>query len=196
MAGTLTSAFSLTLLQKDSFRLCLFIVTEFHPLIALLMILTQLQVHRWVPAHNAELMCVCVCVFYIGCDISSSFIRAAESEEGSMSPRELLSNGSFYILWFIFLLNGQGVSFISSLYKVGYCTSSLIITGKFICIGLCAFSPSDHRLLKVSNFSRLIIAISVETVCKAWLWSVIGGSCHKYHFCRNRHVCHDKTLLS
>ena len=125
-------------------------------------------------------------VFYLGCDISCSFIifvvRAAESEEGSMSPRELLSSGSFYILWFIFLLNGQGVSFISSLYKVGYSTSSLISTGRFICIGLCTFSPSDHRMLEVSNLSGLIIDISVETVCKAWLWSITGVSCHKYHF--------------
>ena len=150
--------------------------------------------------------------FYIGCDISCSFIifvvRAAESEEGSLSPRELLSNGSFYILWFIFLFNGQGVSFISSLYKVGYFTSSLISTEKFICIGLRTFSPSHHRMLEVSNLSGLIIAVSMETVCKAWLWSVVGGSCHKYHFCRDKtfvatrllsrqtHVCRNKTLLS
>ena len=36
-----------------------------------------------------------------------------------MSPRELFGDGAFYILWFIFLFNGQGVNFISSLYKVG-----------------------------------------------------------------------------
>ncbi|KAJ8305245.1 hypothetical protein KUTeg_017202 [Tegillarca granosa] len=34
------------------------------------------------------------------------------------TPREVLRNKFLYILWFIFLLNGQGINFISTLYKV------------------------------------------------------------------------------
>ena len=25
--------------------------------------------------------------------------------------------------------------------------------------------------------------------------NIIGGSCHKYHVCRDKHVCYDKTRL-
>ncbi|XP_021364600.1 uncharacterized protein LOC110457592 [Mizuhopecten yessoensis] len=33
------------------------------------------------------------------------------------SPRQVLKKKSFYMLWFLFLFNGQGIQFISSLYK-------------------------------------------------------------------------------
>ena len=61
------------------------------------------------------LMCCWVLMF----SLVISLVRSAESEEIYMSPRELFSDGAFYILWFIFLFNGQGVNFVSSLYKVG-----------------------------------------------------------------------------
>ncbi|XP_062609010.1 oxalate:formate antiporter-like [Saccostrea cucullata] len=38
-------------------------------------------------------------------------------EERNFSPRETLRQSEFYKLWFIYLFNGQGISFISSLYK-------------------------------------------------------------------------------
>ncbi|KAL8595959.1 hypothetical protein ACOMHN_018271 [Nucella lapillus] len=40
-----------------------------------------------------------------------------EAEERALGPKDLFKQKSFYLLWFIFLLNGQGVMFISSLYK-------------------------------------------------------------------------------
>ncbi|KAK7090715.1 L-lactate transporter-like isoform X2 [Littorina saxatilis] len=38
-------------------------------------------------------------------------------DENCVSPRDVFKEPAFYILWFIFLVNGQGVQFISSLYK-------------------------------------------------------------------------------
>ncbi|XP_022338088.2 apicoplast pyruvate carrier 1-like isoform X1 [Crassostrea virginica] len=40
-----------------------------------------------------------------------------ESEERNLTPRETLQQPEFYKLWFMYLFNGQGISFISSLYK-------------------------------------------------------------------------------
>lgn len=40
------------------------------------------------------------------------------SEERTLTPRETLRQPEFYKLWFMYLFNGQGISFISSLYKV------------------------------------------------------------------------------
>ncbi|XP_025078696.1 LOW QUALITY PROTEIN: uncharacterized protein LOC112554856 [Pomacea canaliculata] len=47
--------------------------------------------------------------------ISSRTIQDEETE--SMPPQRMLKTRAFYTLWFIMLLNGQGVVFISSLYK-------------------------------------------------------------------------------
>ncbi|KAK7485499.1 hypothetical protein BaRGS_00023309, partial [Batillaria attramentaria] len=38
-------------------------------------------------------------------------------EDRALIPKEILKTRGFYQLWFIFLFNGQGVTFISSLYK-------------------------------------------------------------------------------
>lgn len=38
--------------------------------------------------------------------------------EREFSPRETLRQKAFYKLWFMYLFNGQGINFISSLYKV------------------------------------------------------------------------------
>lgn len=39
------------------------------------------------------------------------------NEERTLTPRETLRQPEFYKLWFMYLFNGQGISFISSLYK-------------------------------------------------------------------------------
>ncbi len=36
-----------------------------------------------------------------------------------MHPFDVLKSREFYILWTMFLVNGQGVVFVSTLYKVG-----------------------------------------------------------------------------
>lgn len=38
-------------------------------------------------------------------------------EDKSMTPRQALQEKTFYQLWFIFLFNGQGIQFVSGLYK-------------------------------------------------------------------------------
>ena len=42
----------------------------------------------------------------------------AQDESPTLLPRQILKEKAFYILWTVFLLNGQGIIFISTLYKV------------------------------------------------------------------------------
>ena len=48
---------------------------------------------------------VLVCCWVLMFSLVISLVRSAESEEIYMSPRELFSDGAFYILWFISLLS-------------------------------------------------------------------------------------------
>lgn len=40
-----------------------------------------------------------------------------QTEKWSLSPTQVLKTKSFYILWFLYLFNGQGIQFVSTLYK-------------------------------------------------------------------------------
>ncbi|KAK6195536.1 hypothetical protein SNE40_000945 [Patella caerulea] len=50
-------------------------------------------------------------------DQDVSIVSPDVEVERTLSPGEMLQTREFYILWFILLLNGQGVLFISTLYK-------------------------------------------------------------------------------
>ncbi|XP_067669940.1 uncharacterized MFS-type transporter YhjX-like [Haliotis asinina] len=52
-----------------------------------------------------------------GTDVTPVNNKEESSDDESLSPLQVLKTRSFYTLWTCFLLNGQGVVFLSSLYK-------------------------------------------------------------------------------
>ena len=56
----------------------------------------------------------------------------------------------------------------------------------------------------VTSFERWLTPLFVDSAhalwasfcCRFWMpWSITDGRCHKYHYCRDKHVCHDKARL-
>ncbi|XP_033733057.1 oxalate:formate antiporter-like isoform X2 [Pecten maximus] len=46
-----------------------------------------------------------------------SSIASVDVKNTDLAPRQVLKKKAFYMLWFLYLFNGQGIQFISSLYK-------------------------------------------------------------------------------
>ncbi|KAH9515447.1 hypothetical protein Btru_014469 [Bulinus truncatus] len=89
-------------------------------------------------------------------------------EEVNLSPLEMLRNKYFYLIWFIFLFNGQGTVFVSTLYKAYGQTfisddSFLALVGAFA-----AVFNALGRIMWGSIADRFSFRLAMLTVCTAF----------------------------
>ncbi|KAJ8309600.1 hypothetical protein KUTeg_012844 [Tegillarca granosa] len=130
------------------------------------------------------------CQRYIEDWDNSSINEKNEGNKREYTPREVLRNKFLYILWFINLLNGQGITFISTLYKVAIVGSlaaacngggrllwgilsdkysvrtSLILSSGLICILMLTFNVTSlvSRELYVVYVCLLFLSLSGNSV--------------------------------
>ncbi|KAJ8310975.1 hypothetical protein KUTeg_011476 [Tegillarca granosa] len=130
------------------------------------------------------------CQRYIEDWDNSSINDKNEGNKREYTPREVLRNKFLYILWFINLLNGQGITFISTLYKVAIVGSlaaacngggrllwgilsdkysvrtSLILSSGLICILMLTFNVTSlvSRELYVVYVCLLFLSLSGNSV--------------------------------
>ncbi|KAH9498550.1 hypothetical protein Btru_007039 [Bulinus truncatus] len=91
-----------------------------------------------------------------------------DEEEVNLSPSQMLRNKYFYFIWFIFLFNGQGSVFISTLYKAYGQTfisddSFLALVGAFA-----AVFNALGRIMWGSIADRFSFRVAMLIVCSAF----------------------------
>uniref|UniRef100_A0A2C9L5X0 Major facilitator superfamily (MFS) profile domain-containing protein n=1 Tax=Biomphalaria glabrata TaxID=6526 RepID=A0A2C9L5X0_BIOGL len=89
-------------------------------------------------------------------------------EEVNFTPAQMLKSKYFYIIWFIFLLNGQGIVFLTTLYKAYGQTfisddSFLALVGAFA-----AVFNAFGRIMWGSIADRWSFRVAMLTVCTAF----------------------------
>jgi len=103
--------------------------------------------------------------------------------DSSLTPRQALKTTAFYQLWFIYLFNGQGIQFVSGLYKVNSC---IVLTP--LVQGSPCFFNFKHILLfnkkqldrtQVSQLRNVFTMLDTQTY-----WRLIIQHCILKHACR------------
>ncbi|XP_071085863.1 apicoplast pyruvate carrier 1-like isoform X2 [Haliotis cracherodii] len=111
-----------------------------------------------------------------------------DDEHAVLNPKQVLKHRAFYILWFIFLFNGQGVVFFSSLYKAYGQTFIqddvfLATVGAFAAVfnagGRIAWGHlADRFSFKISMmclcalFTALLLTIGLTSMAGKWLFFI------------------------